>query len=164
MILKFVIPGEPQGKERPRFARGKKVRTYTPKVTHNYEGLVRLYAVEARRRHHIVKPIAQNCGVSIKAYFSVPRSYSKKRKEACLSGKESPTKKPDSDNIAKIVLDGMNPRMKLNRITHHRECVQEGFYEDDKQVTRLVTEKKYAEKPCVEVTVTWTEDKPNELD
>lgn len=155
--LIFLIPGEPQGKERPRFVRGKNVRTYTPASTHRYEDLVRYYSRTSRLQHNIDKPINQECDVSIKAYFGVPKSYSKKRKELCLSGKERPAKKPDGDNIAKIVLDGMNPKMKLNKALHKKICLAEGFYEDDKQVVALSVEKLYSGKPHVEVRVTWSD-------
>lgn len=36
------------------------------------------------------------------------KSYSKKRVQAIRDGLEKPTKKPDADNIAKIILDSLN--------------------------------------------------------
>lgn len=48
-----------------------------------------------------------------------------------------PTIKPDTDNIAKIILDS------LNGIA----------YKDDKQVIRLQVEKRYAEEPSVSVWI-----------
>ena len=45
----------------------------------------------------------------------------------------SPTKKPDIDNIIKIVLDAMN----------------KFAFKDDTQVTKLEIEKKYAENPKI---------------
>lgn len=156
--LKFIVPGEPQGKARPRFARrGRYVSTYTPKETQNYEALVRYCAVSARAEKGI-KPISAEMGLGIKAYFKIPKSYSKKRKEKCLKGDERPSKKPDSDNIAKIVLDGLNPKMKLNHALHRAENVQEGLYLDDKQVVSLNVEKWYAEEPRVVITAVWQDD------
>lgn len=156
--LKFIVPGEPQGKARPRFARrGRYVSTYTPKETQNYEALVRYCAVSARTQKGI-KPISAEMGLGIKAYFKIPKSYSKKRKEKCLKGDERPSKKPDSDNIAKIVLDGLNPKMKLNHALHRAENVQEGLYLDDKQVVSLNVEKWYAEEPRVVITAVWHEN------
>lgn len=156
--LKFVIPGEPQGKARPRFARrGKYVSTYTPKETQSYEALVRYCAVSARQKEK-VRPILADMSLNIKAYFKIPKSYSKKRKDRCLNGYERPNKKPDSDNIAKIVLDGLNPKMRLNHATHKAENVQEGLYLDDKQVVSLNVEKWYAEEPRVVITAVWHDD------
>lgn len=126
--IKFVVPGEPQSKERPRTVRrAGGVRTYTPAKTHRYEDIVRYFAVYARKEHKISEPINSQCGVSIKAYFGIPKSFSKKRRELCLKGKERPTKKPDSDNIAKIIFDGMNPKMKLNKALHKRWCCKMDF-------------------------------------
>lgn len=156
--LKFVVPGDPQGKARPRFARASRgVRTYTPTTTQRYEALVRYCAVSARQKEK-VKPISADMSLDIKAYFKVPTSYSKKRRRNCLVGVERPSKKPDSDNIAKIILDGLNPKMRLNHATHKAENVQEGLYRDDKQVVSLHVEKWYAEEPKVVITAIWHDD------
>ncbi|RMC36940.1 RusA family crossover junction endodeoxyribonuclease, partial [Lactobacillus sp. ESL0236] len=151
--LKFIVPGEPKSKARPRFSRrGGHVITYTPDDTHDYENQVRYSAQIARQKYNINKPISQDMAISIKVYFGIPTSYSKKRRARCLSGEERPTKKPDSDNIAKIVLDGLNPKMKVNHALHKAVCLSEGLYRDDKQVVDLTVEKWYGEKPQVEVT------------
>lgn len=156
--LKFVVPGEPQGKARPRFARrGKYVSTYTPKETQSYEALVRYCAANARVQKGL-KPISAEMGLGIKAYFKIPKSYSKKRKHNCLEGIERPSKKPDSDNIAKIVLDGLNPKVKRSKTLHKMVCLQQGLYLDDKQVVSLSVEKWYAEEPRVVVTALWDAD------
>lgn len=154
--LVFQVPGEPQGKERPRFVRGgRHVRTYTPAKTHHYEDMVRYYAKHARESSKLAEPITEMCSIKINAYFSVPKSYTKKRTQLCLTGKERPSKKPDSDNIAKIVLDGLNPKTKLDKAQHQYVVVQEGLFKDDKQVVSLNVEKWYAEKPRIEVAITW---------
>lgn len=154
--LIFIIPGKPESKGRPRFTRKNGyVRTYTPDKTHDYESLVRYYALKARQDSQITEPIAENMAISIKAYFGVPKSFSKKRRELCIKGEERPAKKPDSDNIAKIILDGLNPKMKLNKALHKSICVQEGLYCDDKQVVSLKVEKWYAKEPRVEITARW---------
>ena len=91
--------------------------------------------------------------VKIIAYFEVPKSYTKKRRINCLAGLELPTKKPDIDNVAKIVMDGMNPKTKRNKQLHKMVEVMRGIYHDDKQVTTLVVKKRYAERPRVEVRI-----------
>lgn len=113
------------------------------------------YHALAERQRYGIKPIAKQMMLQIKAYFSIPKSYSKKRKEMCFSGDERPTKKPDSDNIAKIVLDGLNPKMKVDHILHKAVCVHEGLYQDDRQVIDLRGRKWYADEPRVEITATW---------
>ena len=156
--LVFGILGEPQGKARPRFARrGKFVSTYTPSATQKYEEQVRYSALSARQRKGINKPISADISLGIKAYFKIPKTYSKKRKERCLNGEERPSKKPDSDNIAKIVLDGLNPKMKVDHAQHKAVCVHEGLYRDDKQVVSLKVDKYYSDKPRVEITAIWSD-------
>ena len=44
---------------------------------------------------------------NILAYFEPPKSISKKKRAEMLEGKIWPAKKPDSDNIAKVVLDAL---------------------------------------------------------
>ena len=155
----FGILGDPQGKARPRFARrGRLVSTYTPSTTQKYEELIRYSALRVRQKNDIKKPISADISLGIKAYFKIPKTYSKKRKERCLNGKERPSKKPDSDNIAKIVLDGLNPKMKLDHVQHKAVCVHEGLYRDDKQVVSLKVDKYYSEKPRVEITAFWSEE------
>lgn len=153
--ITFTIPGDPIGKERPRFTRGSKVMTYTPRKTHAYEDSVRYLGVMTRKKEGISTPIDKFCGVSIKAYYKVPKSFSKKRRQLCLDGLERPTKKPDGDNIAKIILDGMNPKQKLNRRLHKYVTLHEGMYLDDSQVVDHRVQKFYSKNPRVEVTVFW---------
>ena len=156
--LVFGVLGDPQGKQRPRFARrGKLVSTYTPSTTQKYEEQVRCSALAVRQKNGITKPISADISLGIKAYFKIPKTYSKKRKEKCLNGEERPSKKPDSDNIAKIVLDGLNPKMKVDHVQHKAVCVHEGLYRDDKQVVSLKVDKYYSDKPRVEITAIWSD-------
>ena len=156
--LVFGVLGDPQGKQRPRFARrGKLVSTYTPSTTQKYEEQVRCSALAVRQKNGITKPISADISLGIKAYFKIPKTYSKKRKERCLNGEERPSKKPDSDNIAKIVLDGLNPKMKVDHVQHKAVCVHEGLYRDDKQVVSLKVDKYYSDKPRVEITAIWSD-------
>ena len=158
--LVFGILGDPQGKARPRFARrGELVSTYTPQATQKYEELIRYCALKVRQKNGITKPISADINLAIRAYFKIPKTYSKKRKEKCLSGEERPSKKPDSDNIAKIVLDGLNPKMKVDHVRHKAICVHEGLYRDDKQVVSLKVDKYYSDKPRVEIAAAWRDNR-----
>lgn len=106
--IDFTVPIQPIGKGRPRFSTisGHPV-AYTPARTKEAEKVFRLYARRAMGNQY---PFDRKIPlrVSVKAFFEVPKSYSKERRERCLSGQEFPTKKPDADNIEKFVLDGMN--------------------------------------------------------
>lgn len=139
--------GKPFGKQRPR-ATHKMMQLYTPRETHQYEQQVRKIATRK------VQMLAGPLQLDIKAYFPIPKSYSKKRRVACLAGTEFPTKTPDKDNIEKIIMDGLNPVYKTNKATHKKELRVAGMYLDDKQVVAGKTTKLYGEPARVEVLVT----------
>lgn len=130
---KFIIYGEPVSKGRPRFtSHGGYIRTYTPHKTAVYENLVKLSYQQQIGNAELLKG---GIKAEIKAFFSIPKSTSKKMKENMVTEKINALKKPDCDNIAKIILDS------LNKIA----------YEDDKQIAELKVEKYYSEIPRVEV-------------
>lgn len=130
----IVIPGEPCGKQRPRVVRNNGVsRTYTPVKTANYESLVKLAYRQARGPYIPDKPVE----LYITACHSVPRSVSKRKAQAMLGGAIRPTKKPDCDNIAKIICDA------LNGVAYH----------DDAQIVRLTVAKRYSETPQVTIEI-----------
>lgn len=136
-MIEFTVPGEPVAQGRPRFStRGSFVKAYDPEKSKSYKAYVKLVAAAAMSERSL-KPLDGAIAVSIRAYVSVPKSKSKKFRENALKGLEHPTKKPDCDNIAKILLDAMTGIV----------------YEDDKQIVRLVVEKYYDEVPRVEVAI-----------
>ena len=108
--------------------------TYTPRQTTEYEKLVRA-SYTAVSKTFFEKDIPLE--ISIIALFSIPKSANKKLKGLMLQGDILPTKKPDSDNIIKIILDA------LNGICYH----------DDSQICKIYFEKKYSEIPKVEITI-----------
>lgn len=134
MTFKLTIPGEPKGKGRPRFTR--QGHTFTPQATANYENLVKVLFVQA---YPDTQPIPQGtpCTARLTAYFAIPQSAGKKKSADMESGGIRPTKKPDTDNIAKIVLDA------LNGLAYH----------DDSQVVDLTVIKTYSRDPRVEVEI-----------
>ena len=147
MEINFIIEGPPVGKARPRVTR---TVTYTPAKTARYEDLVRYTAINSFDGcFDNDEPV----DVKIVAYFPVPKSWSKKRKALCLANKELPIKMPDADNVGKIIMDGMNPKMRRDKRLHKMVEVMRGVYHDDKQVTTLLVKKRYAERPRVEVRI-----------
>lgn len=135
--VRFTVPGQPKGKARARTVRsgGGKSFSYTPEGTVLYENLIKTCY-----RQDVGQEIfndGQPLEVKILAFYEVPKSYSKKKKQEMLDGQLYPTKKPDIDNIAKCVLDALN---KL-------------AYRDDTQVVRLHMEKHYNQIPRVEVEI-----------
>ncbi len=95
-----VVEGKIQGKARPRVVQG---HAFTPRQTMVYENWVRSCYQEQDGRY-LNGPIH----ATILAYCKIPQSYSKKRIQAILDGTEAPMKKPDLDNVAKIILDSLN--------------------------------------------------------
>lgn len=130
MQVKFTIDGEPKGKGRPRFSKG---RVYTPEKTASYESLVALAYRNAAKGYKFTSPVL----VKIYAFHKPPKSASKKVNTDMLCGLIRPTKKPDLDNIAKIVLDG------LNKVA----------WDDDVQVVEMIVGKFYSTEPYVMVVV-----------
>jgi Holliday junction resolvase RusA-like endonuclease len=132
-VLRFVIPGEPRGKGRPRFGKSRAgfVSVRTDDKTAAYENLVKLAARQAG-----AVSIAGPLSVQISAYFVPPPSWSKKRRAAALAGHEAPGRF-DIDNISKAVLDG------LNGIA----------FGDDKQIVTLFARKAFADVARCEVQV-----------
>lgn len=137
-MIKFTIPGAPQGKARARTVYNPKIKrsvSYTPDNTVLYENLVKTRYLEVTDKKYDNKEALH---VSVTALYEPPKSTSKKRRALMLAGYEKPCKKPDIDNIAKVVLDALN----------------DVAYGDDTQVVSLCMAKKYAESPRVEVEIT----------
>ena len=130
--IRFTIPGSPMGKGRVRFTKGG--FCFTPESTLNYENLVKVTCTDKcdQRQPNYTGQVA----VDITAFYPIPSSYTKKKREE-IRGGARPVKKPDLDNIAKIILDA------LNHVA----------WQDDKQVVCMVLTKKYAEVPCVSVGI-----------
>lgn len=128
----FTVPGEPVGKGRPRFD-PRSGRTYTPAKTRSYERAVRQVAGMA-----LGDPAAWPEGavtVTVTAVKTRPKRLRRRRDPAGLLW--APVK-PDPDNIAKAILDGLSP------------------WFDDQRVVELVVRTYYAEKggePRVHVRV-----------
>jgi len=135
MAIVFDVPLEPKGKGRPRFSRhGKFTKVYTDQATLDYETAIQSCAGKAMGSQ---KPLETPLSVFLYIRLPIPQSYSKKRTEACLSGSERPTKKPDIDNVAKAFLDAMNGTV----------------YLDDTQVVELNIKKVYSAVAGVDVAI-----------
>ena len=125
------IPGVARGKGRARAT--KTGRVYTPAGTVNAEAWVKSCAYEQIGQPLLTTPVSVYIGIDVE----VPASWSKKRREAALSGYTRPTGKPDLDNCIKLLMDGLN---KLAWV-------------DDSQVVRLIASKRYAAAPQTEVII-----------
>jgi len=126
------LDGEPRGKGRPRFSR-KSGRAYTPAMTQNYEAALRVSA------QHVMAGGALLAGpldVSIRAVFAIPKGWAKKKKAEAEAGTLRATKRPDVDNLAKMI-DALNGVV----------------WSDDAQISDLTIYKRYSLKPSLTVEV-----------
>lgn len=135
MEVEFTVLGPPRGKERPRICRKNgKSMSYTPWQTVKYEKLIKAsYKSVSKKRIDANIPIE----IEILAFFDVPRRAIKTNRFNMLSGQILPTKKPDSDNIIKVVCDALNSLA----------------YEDDKQICNVKFKKVYGEIPRLEIKI-----------
>lgn len=119
-----IVEGRIRGKQRPRF-NTQSGKAFTPKDTITYENWIKCCY-----REQSGKWLEGAIRARIEVYYKIPKSYTKKRVQAIRDGLEMPLKKPDADNIAKIVLDS------LNKIA----------FDDDAQVVELTVIKRWTEE------------------
>ena len=120
----FTVEGRPVPKARPRVARG---HAYTPQRTKDYEEFVRIAYKNAGGTK-----FEGAVFIKIRAVYKAP-------KKSLLY--HNRTKKPDLDNIAKAILDGLNGVA----------------YEDDSQVSFLQIEKFYGKEDYTIISVSEAE-------
>lgn len=114
----FAIPGKPFAKQRARATR--MGRVYTPKETVRFEQVVAQIAIE-----HFPAPFVGPVRLTVIATFAPAASWSRKKREATIG--QFHVQKPDTDNLLKAILDG------LNRIA----------FADDSQVAEIVARKQW---------------------
>lgn len=119
MKLLFSVDVRPKAKERPRFAMG---HVYTPKKTKDYETLIALSARKAGAR-----PLESPLTIDITATFKRPV---KSPSFYCV-------KRPDVDNLAKAITDGLNGVA----------------YKDDSQIVELKIAKNYGTSDRVDIEI-----------
>lgn len=127
--LSFCLPITPTAQQRPRHARfGAHDVTYKSESQKANERTLEACLLPHRPKTPLGGPLE----LSFCATFPVPRSWTKKRREAALRGKMWHTSKPDTDNLAKQLKDAMT---------------RLGFWGDDRQVAAYGRmEKLYGER------------------
>ena len=130
MRVKFTVPGEPVAKGRPRF-NTRTGRAYTPEKTLDYENKVR--RIYKREVGHYFEGYVR---LTVRAYYKIAKSDSKKKKEQKLKGKIRPSKKPDIDNIIKCI-----------------DAINGVAFKDDSYIVEVYAEKYYSDNPRVEFII-----------
>lgn len=127
MGLIFEVPGEPRGKGRPRFTRDG--HHYTDSETRAYEQKIIAYY----RKQLGAFRWADNAFVSVDvtAVYQIPKSATKAATAGMQAGRILPSRKPDIDNVLKVVLDALNGVA----------------YKDDSRVVCVTAKKIYGMQP-----------------
>lgn len=137
--MKFILKTTPTAQARPKHGtietkNGPLHMTFKGK--HQKDNEATLDALLAQ--YVPAKPMQGPISLSFVAALPMPRSATRKRREAMLNGWELPLKKPDLDNMAKQLLDA---------------CTRLHFWHDDKQIVSLRCEKIYAEHGYWDVAI-----------
>jgi Holliday junction resolvase RusA-like endonuclease len=162
MQLDFIVWGDPKGKGRPCVT--KRGFAFTPLTTVSYENLIKT-TFTAQFPEHIPITAHIPLKVRIEAYFHPSKSLLDKCFKTCMKALEIKKKdlqneeicrslsaycdvvleetrhttKPDTDNIAKVVMDSLNHLA----------------YEDDASICELEMIKIFSRKPRIRVIITW---------
>lgn len=152
MIYRFNLAVDPVALPRPRHAlRGKFVSSYYPKEIeqkfNEYTKAIKgafnaLSIVERENISEIVKntPTGLKIALSVVFRLTPARSLSKKKKKALYGS--SHNKKPDLDNLIKMVIDRMSGI----------------FYKDDNVIYEIQARKEYAEVSGIEITIEYKKE------
>ena len=141
--LRIIIPGDPIPKGRPRARivtpKGKKpfVSVYSDSQTEKEERRIRWEAaavMASSDKALYTTPVK----LYFEFYMPIPSSFSKRQLQQIEQGLLFPAKRPDIDNLEKLIMDAFNGVV----------------YDDDKQVIEKYSIKKYSKNPGTIVTVT----------
>ena len=126
LLIDFTAPVAPVAKARPKVTRN---GTFTPRKTANFEEAIALHCPNTMMEGPV--------GLTLTLALPIPISWSRKKQAAAVAGEIRPTSRPDIDNYAKAVMDGLDGRA----------------FADDAQVVSLAVELVYATDPHVRVIV-----------
>ncbi len=126
--LRFSVSGDgiPCGKASHRMTRAG--RCWKLKKTELAEELV---AMEFRLAYPRHIPLAQAVVISWTAYFPIPPSWPKWKREAAAAGMIAHESKPDYENVAKLIGDAGSPVTKIKRYRRRWS----GIWTDDAKVS-----------------------------
>ena len=141
--VEMTVFSEPVAQGRPRFAsHGKFVRAYDPKKSRDYKQYLRTIAQEVYKERPDFVPFDEALILLVDVYRSIPKSFSKTKREMALVGSLRPITKGDVDNYLKGVLDAMSGVL----------------WRDDSLIVSETCNKFYSDRPRIELRV-WTMSK-----
>lgn len=136
-MIEIVIYGEPKSMQVNKMFWNKntdKPVFYSDKNTATMKAVIRLEASKVKPPTPIEGPIY----MIINCYYSIPNKYKTKPKMLLLNKTILPTKKPDLDNIIKLIGDS------LNKI----------IYQDDSQIVGIYINKYFHKCPQMVINIT----------
>lgn len=137
MGMTFEVPGEPRGKGRPRFSQTG--HAYTDSETRAYENKIIAYY---RKAYGGFKwPDTAFIRIKVTAHYPIPKKTTKAALAAMQAGTLPPSRKPDIDNVLKVVLDALNGVA----------------YKDDSRVVCVEAEKIYSHTPKLVIDIKGSE-------
>ena len=134
--ISFVVKGTAIPKARPRFT--KRGIAYTPSKTKEFENYVRSVASQYAPKELLTGALE----MELHFFFQRPKSLPKKVVHHI--------KKPDCDNVAKMIMDSLEPRKRPKKTQNPLEGA---IYANDAQIVSLWVTKQYG-TPRVEVKIT----------
>lgn len=123
----------PVSKARPRFVNG---RCYTPETTKVAEDAI-AFIVKAHMIKHGLTTTLLPVSITLEFSFKLPASATKRDRELLKQGKLQNIKKPDLDNLVKLVTDAMN------KIA----------YNDDNQVVVINASKVFGDEDYIKISL-----------
>lgn len=128
--MTFEVPGEPRGKGRPRFNR-QTGSVHTDSETRAYEQKIVAYYRKAYQGFRW--PDSAFIQVIVTAHYPIPKSATKAAVAGMQAQRILPSRKPDIDNVLKVVLDALNGVA----------------YKDDSRVVSVTARKVYSFEPKI---------------
>jgi Holliday junction resolvase RusA-like endonuclease len=155
-VASITLMGPPRGKGRPRTrVVGDFATIFTDAKTRTYENDLKVAGIAAMKGR---PALDEALSVVVRAFMPVPESWSRKKREAALSGDLMPTSGIDLDNIVKM-LDGLNhhpPRFKGDR--EKRPII----WRNDSQIVSMQAIKVYSDRPRLVIDVwRWDGERDN---
>lgn len=128
---RFVLEGPPRGQGRPRWGNGRMYKAGNDVVWEDAISMAYKAAYPGAQMYEGAVAVHVEC------YVPIPKSDSKGKREAKISGATPCTVKPDIDNVIKSVLDALNGVA----------------WPDDKAINSIWATKMYSERPRLTVTI-----------
>lgn len=147
VLAEFTVQGDPRrfALKRARIGRrGKYARMYDPEENLNAKDVLRFAAQQKNPLPDT--PVRSALAIDVKAYFPIPKSFSKAKRKAAIAGTLRPTPKPDVSNLVKSSEDAFNQL----------------YYRDDAQIVDARCRKWYSDQPRLEVIITVVDEEEDD--